>query len=1657
MPSSQEVIRTSAAHEGLHRRSCPTQVFWPRGCNLTSRRKARRRNAQRLQDLRFAGSRLIPLVSFPLWQPLSLVSSATCTQFHWSVSFLLEHYRTFASLNAHRVGDRAPREDDHMHSTAETIRMRQQQYRRNLHGELVPPTGVAPFKGSDWTDLAATDATTSEDEEEDSGDEGSLDESGTPLSTPGPVVPSWCLCCLLAFNNVYSLAWAAFQSGGVGSMLAFLHSHFRWGSARATSLCAAASMRSRLDCGGMASFFIHISREIKRAAQELDAAAAPERLASTLHPFPFTVVGIALVLTCSAEERRRWTAAARRAGGDVCWVGPSSSASESGVCYHQCMGLIRDDDGMLWVWDDGKFLLPPQADLPTQHRAIVAIKVTTREIPSLVPHRAVEAASDISHAPDVPAKNPAEPEVTLSWANTNVVQECVYGSHRLQLEQWYSFLPSRLAFPTNDDLSSMPPIINLLPSSATQPVEVHGKSKALTPQSGEAAISQPAVVFVSGLSMNDDNPSPGSGIARALRAGSLGRSGDFKSGMAPYYTHIVGVDYSMGSSGIECEVLDETLVIDSWEGVTPRDHARDILRRLSQNPLAFWIPSSDVETVLISKGLHLLRKDREARSGSGDSSSETIPSRDWSATASRVLVPLVTALDWTAKPCLEVADVLGMDVPPTMLIDRTSAAGSVLSLQTLASFVTTQRGPFWVKGEIFGAAMVRNYSEAARAIGVMQSTIDQSVLIQLGVPGIGRGVAFAAVDGVLTAAVGFAKAQQTSQLKGWSGILETVSTDLRLRIEKLVATMKYTGGGELEYVQGLDGRCAFIDFNARFPAWIAASDLMQVNLPAALLQHALHEYSKQSLASGAKAFTKEVPFPSYAREMSLIPDRRVHYTRTIVEVLSKVQPAAVYAMFDHGMAGDMQHHPHPARLVDMAACIDAESSPEDATKDDTAESSPKPRVQSGSPSDRAPRNSADRELAAKDAKKNTVGRGIDKYLPLMATAWFDGTIDWTDSAPATDVLTHASHQAPTATLPKGSVSMSTLLAETPISSDMAVTVASARPRRNLEQTVVQLLPIDENGPRKTVSLPDQLLLQHKLWIMPLLHADMPDMLSGLSMLAPSRAQLDHLPTPCFLISTPLVKRSVHAFQVVLAQAAARAGISQSVIGMSVKTQPLQAVLKAGLALNAYAEVISLGELRAALDAGFLPQHIIFNGPGKNVDRTSAEHEKEAHRLLADGSKTGEKLMPHQRTLSARTPSEVFGSTPGPKLASINADSVHELQWIVDAILDVNHYIKSHSVGIRLTPPLNISRFGVNGASSSSPIGCPSDERQATASSAHHHSLLKIAQQLLRLPSDVSFGIHFHFASSTLGWSQWLAALYGVIAQAVTLEALLISLPLQPGSPPRTTSQRRLAFFDLGGGFPAGLFAQPLVQGQLCDIVAYLKSQLPNITCIYMEPGKSLSERAGAMLTTVQHSREMPLVGDAAAGLSSELARFERDARKRAKKNSGARGPTASFAEQPQSALRVGAPRPAEIVVVDACVCDLGSIPTHAHPLMYLQASRIPLAPESKNGCPADAATSEARSPSLGSWRVFPTGPSLIYGRICMEWDVLGLGLRFPDEGLQAGDKILVGHTGAYDMSMAYEFGRGKESKTRQRVAPTAAMASKEQTTDSNEDIAVYCI
>ena len=55
------------------------------------------------------------------------------------------------------------------------------------------------------------------------------------------------------------------------------------------------------------------------------------------------------------------------------------------------------------------------------------------------------------------------------------------------------------------------------------------------------------------------------------------------------------------------------------------------------------------------------------------------------------------------------------------------------------------------------------------------------------------------------------------------------------------------GGGELKFIEDVHGRRFAIDWNPRFPAWIFGASCVGVNMPAALIQHAMHASGRGKL------------------------------------------------------------------------------------------------------------------------------------------------------------------------------------------------------------------------------------------------------------------------------------------------------------------------------------------------------------------------------------------------------------------------------------------------------------------------------------------------------------------------------------------------------------------------------------------------------------------------------------------------------------------------------------------------------------------------------------------------------------------------------------------------------------------------------------------
>lgn len=85
-------------------------------------------------------------------------------------------------------------------------------------------------------------------------------------------------------------------------------------------------------------------------------------------------------------------------------------------------------------------------------------------------------------------------------------------------------------------------------------------------------------------------------------------------------------------------------------------------------------------------------------------------------------------------------------------------------------------------------------------------------------------------------------------------------------------------------------------------------------------------------------------------------------------------------------------------------------------------------------------------------------------------------------------------------------------------------------------------------------------------------------------------------TPCFILDELNFKKGIEDFKKAL-----DTFFSSSIIGYSVKTNPLPYCLKLAKLYGCYAEVVSYDEYNLALKCGFEKEHIIYNGPMKSKE------------------------------------------------------------------------------------------------------------------------------------------------------------------------------------------------------------------------------------------------------------------------------------------------------------------------------------------------------------------------------------------------------------------------------------------------------------------------
>ncbi|WP_437533869.1 ATP-grasp domain-containing protein [Sorangium sp. So ce726] len=303
--------------------------------------------------------------------------------------------------------------------------------------------------------------------------------------------------------------------------------------------------------------------------------------------------------------------------------------------------------------------------------------------------------------------------------------------------------------------------------------------------------TRPRTIAVTGLNATD-NPAPGVGVIRALRAG-----GDAS-------LRIVGLAYDALDPGAYAgDIVSDVFMIpypsQGLEAFVSR--LEYVHRRVGLDVI---IPTLDAELpsfIDIAPRLHAM--------GIGT----CLPTRE--------------QLDLRSKASLAALGArAGIRVPRTAAL---SDADELLRIHERVPY------PFHVKGVFYGATLATTFDEAVSAYYKVIAQWGLPVLVQEHVSGeefdvvaVGDG------EGGLVGAVPMKKMLLTDKGKGWAGI--TVRDPELVGIAQAFAeTTRWRGPFEVEVMRDAQGRYHLIEVNPRFPAWVYLSVAAGMNLPRAVV------------------------------------------------------------------------------------------------------------------------------------------------------------------------------------------------------------------------------------------------------------------------------------------------------------------------------------------------------------------------------------------------------------------------------------------------------------------------------------------------------------------------------------------------------------------------------------------------------------------------------------------------------------------------------------------------------------------------------------------------------------------------------------------------------------------------------------------------------
>ena len=318
-------------------------------------------------------------------------------------------------------------------------------------------------------------------------------------------------------------------------------------------------------------------------------------------------------------------------------------------------------------------------------------------------------------------------------------------------------------------------------------------------------MNHPKTIAVTGLNATD-NPAPGVGVIRALRAHP-----DFDG-------RIVGLAYDSLDPGIYAKDLvdDVFLVPYPSQGLAAfRARLDEIHTRV---PLDVVIPTLDAELPTFIDLEPELR-----RQGIGS----FLPSKE--------------LFDLRSKANLaHLGELTNINTPATRVIADPS---ELRQLEDELPF------PFWVKGAYYGAIKVHDVHEAVAAYHQMVAKWGVPVIAQASVEGdevdvvaVGDG------RGGMVGAVPMRKRLLTDKGKGWAGIAIR-DPEIEELSRRYFAATRWRGPCEIEMIRAQSGELHLLEINPRFPAWCYLSAGAGMNLPWAVAQLAagqsvepMHDY-----------------------------------------------------------------------------------------------------------------------------------------------------------------------------------------------------------------------------------------------------------------------------------------------------------------------------------------------------------------------------------------------------------------------------------------------------------------------------------------------------------------------------------------------------------------------------------------------------------------------------------------------------------------------------------------------------------------------------------------------------------------------------------------------------------------------------------------------